>query len=61
MSNPFNYSVFERSMLLDLNPRMDTGQREENASKYTSLLIQSEAKLQNLMFFDGISLRDARA
>jgi hypothetical protein len=32
MSNPFNYSVFERSMLLDLNPRMDTGQREENAS-----------------------------
>jgi hypothetical protein len=40
---------------------MDTGQREENASKYTSLLIQSEAKLQNLMFFDGISLRDARA
>jgi hypothetical protein len=41
-------SVFKRSMSLGLDPRMDTGSREENASKRqsgASLLIPSEAKM----------------
>jgi hypothetical protein len=43
-----DWSVFERSMSSGLNPRMDTGSREENASKQQSWSFasdQSEAKM----------------